>query len=206
MRTTLKPVIAASAQAICARTDHRHAIVWSSVAPGNEIGCVRHVEVGRVTICCRCGHRIRELKSHDTQHGTADRIGLEGWNGLAAVNQPSDLPRRRRDVGTRHEPRLGHRCRLCGHACQPDADEDAVGDRRLCFSNSLPCAAKDEGLAVTRRPTRSTLAANLRPERSSWCSSKHGRTASTSSETTHSTSLAADRQERSKNDHGSPPD
>jgi hypothetical protein len=30
MRTRLKPVIAASAQAICARTDHRQAIVWSS--------------------------------------------------------------------------------------------------------------------------------------------------------------------------------
>ena len=45
------------------------------------------------------------------------------------------------------------------------------------------------------RSTRSTLAADLHPECSNWCSSKHGRTASTSAETMHSTSLAADHQE-----------
>src|SRR6516164_11131774 len=40
--------------------------------------------------------------------------------------------------------------------------------------------------------TRSTLATDLHPERSNWCSSKHRRTASTSAETMHSTRLAAD--------------
>src|SRR6516225_12126416 len=41
---------------------------------------------------------------------------------------------------------------------------------------------------------RSTLAADLHPECSSWCSSKRGRTASISAETIHLTSLAAVRQ------------
>jgi hypothetical protein len=45
------------------------------------------------------------------------------------------------------------------------------------------------------RSTRSTLAADLHPECSSWSSSKYRRTTSTSAETMDSTSLAADHQD-----------
>jgi hypothetical protein len=234
MRTRVEAVIAASAQAIWAQKDHRHAFLGSSDAhstrstlaadlhpecsswcsskhgrtlrprrkqctrpasllvvrsawgcPGSEltskaglghqftrsdIGAVSHVEVGHVPIRCRRSHRIRELivrmvpRAGIRGDGTVQRIGLEGWNGPAAVNQLSDLLRRHRDVGTRHEHRPGRRRRFRGQAHQSDADLDIVGHRRLCFTNGLQCAAINQRLMVSHHRERPWFATRLMPD------------------------------------------
>ena len=63
---------------------------------------LRHVEIGRVALRHLYLHCIRELvvgmvpRAAIGSDGAVDRIGPDGWNGLAAVNQLGDLARRHR--------------------------------------------------------------------------------------------------------------